>query len=308
MCPFQSQNGMWADPYHRIKLQWYFPGTDRLRTMTFSASLISFYNSFCKETHFVSVLIILCLKFILMPESSIILDSYTTVQCFKPYLGNNKFVFRKLRKYSLTWLLHNQKSSSTCKIMPSRCPDQTWELTKLEETLPSESFRKCKKYIMCTTAEGKAILLDKPDGYSWKEWHQKSYISTTEKKLTVEEIQNKRHIRPSCALRPFFLFFRSRPRTAAALCWITCGLAFPCCRGADISINWSLHFGLIGTARRAAALAAAMFGPAWAGSAGPRLHEDNRAVVLWTEVRTVWRAVLDPRSGKLDLNRMNIYG
>lgn len=156
---------------------------------------------------------------------------------------------------------------------------------------------------MCTTAEGKAILLDKPDGYSWKEWHQKLHISTTEKKHTVEEIQNKRHVRPSCTSLPFFLILRSRPRTAAALCWVACGVALRCCRGADVSIIWSLHFGLIRAARTAAAVTAAVLGPAWAGTAGPRLHEDDRAVVLWAEVRTVWRAVLDTSSGKLDLNR-----
>lgn len=132
-----------------------------------------------------------------MPEStSLILNSYTAVQCFKPYLGNNKLFFRKLRKYSLTWFLHSQKSLSTSKIIPSPCPGHTWELTKLEKMPHSESFKKLKKYIMCTTAEGKVILLDKPDDYSWKEWHQKLYISTTEKKHTVEEIQNKRHARP----------------------------------------------------------------------------------------------------------------
>lgn len=57
---------------------------------------------------------------------------------------------------------------------------------------------------MCTTAEGKVLLLDKPDSYSWKEWHQKLYISTTEKKHTVAEIQNKRDIRPSCTFTALF--------------------------------------------------------------------------------------------------------
>lgn len=159
---------------------------------------------------------------------------------------------------------------------------------------------------MCTTTEGKVILLVTPDGYSWKEWHPKLYISTT-KKYSVVEIRNKRHkIRLSCTSLPFFLILRSRPLTAAAPCRLTCAVAFRRCRGADVSSVWSLHFGLIGAARPAPAVAAAvtvaMFGPTWAGAAGSGLCEHDGAVILWAEIRTVWRAVLVNCSGKLDLN------
>lgn len=101
-------------------------------------------------------------------------------------------------------------------------------------------------------------------------------------KDTVVEIQNKRHnIRLSCTTSlPFFFTLRSRTLTAAAPCWFTYGVARRCCSGADVSGNWSLHFGLIGAARPAAAVTAAVFGPAWAGAAGPGLREHDGAVVL----------------------------
>lgn len=97
----------------------------------------------------------------------------------------------------------------------------------------------------------------------------------------IVEIQNKRHnIRLSCTSLPFFFILRSRTLTAAAPCWFTHGVARRCCRGADVSSNWSLHFGLIGAARPATAVTAAVFGPAWAGAAGPGLREHDGAVVL----------------------------
>lgn len=99
------------------------------------------------------------------------------------------------------------------------------------------------------------------------------------KKYSVVEIRNKRHkIRLRCTSLPFFLILRSRALTAAAPCRLTCGVAFRCCRGADVSSVWGLHFGLIGAARPAAAVA--VFGPAWAGAAGSGLCEHHGAVIL----------------------------
>lgn len=244
-----------------------------------------------------------------MPEStSTILDRYTVVQCFEPYWGNNKFVFRKLKKYSLTWFLHHPNSLSTSKVIPSLYNGHTWELTKFEESLNSKSLKKCKKYIKCAQ-QLKAR-------YSWinqtvipeKNGIRNCIFPRQKRNTLLRKYRTKETLDPVAHLLPFFLLLSSRPWTTAALCWMTCGVARHCCRGADVSLIWSLHFGLIGAAWAAAAVAAAaavtatVFGPAWAGTAGPRLHEDNRAVVLWAEIRTVWRAVLDTRSGKLDLN------
>lgn len=65
------------------------------------------------------------------------------------------------------------------------------------------------------------------------------------------------------------------------------------------------HFGLCGAAGAAAAGAdaamAAVLALAWTGTAGPRLHVDNSAVIFRAEVRAVGRTVFRTRSGKLDL-------
>lgn len=102
----------------------------------------------------------------------------------------------------------------------------------------------------------------------------------------------------------FFLLLRIRRLAAAALYWATrgCPLSrFSSAGWRTVSQAGCFHFGLLGAARPAAAVVAAMFAPAWAGTLGPRFHEDHCAVILWAEVRTVWRAVVRTWSGKLDL-------
>lgn len=109
----------------------------------------------------------------------------------------------------------------------------------------------------------------------------------------------------------FFFHHRSRHLAAAALCWKSCGLTLSCggagWRSSDIE---HFHFGLCRAARAAATVAvatvaamAAVLGLAWTGAAGPRLHEDNSAVILWAEVRAVWRTGVRTWSGKLDLKK-----
>lgn len=103
---------------------------------------------------------------------------------------------------------------------------------------------------------------------------------------------------------------RSRQPAAAALCWASCGLALSFCRGAGrrvISDVELFHFGLCGAAGAAVAVAVAaaamlaVLALARTGAAGPRLHEDNGAVIFWAEVGAVWRTVVKTWSGKLDL-------
>lgn len=104
----------------------------------------------------------------------------------------------------------------------------------------------------------------------------------------------------------FFLLLRIRRQAAAALYWATRGhplSRFSSTGWGTVSQAGHFHFGLFGATRTAAAVMAAMFAPAWAGTLGPRFHEDHRAVILWAEVRTVWRAVVRTCSGKLDLRR-----
>lgn len=92
---------------------------------------------------------------------------------------------------------------------------------------------------------------------------------------------------PGCGSLPLFFLLGGRPLAAVALCWPTCGVAPGRRRGADVSGVRGLDFGFAGAARPAAAVAAAVFGPSRAGAAGPRLHEDDGAVVLRAEVGAV---------------------
>lgn len=102
----------------------------------------------------------------------------------------------------------------------------------------------------------------------------------------------------------FLFLLRSRRLAAATLCWTSCGLTLNCCGGAGwrtISDVECFHFGMFRAVWTAAAVMAAAFAPAWTRTPGPHLHEDNSAVIFRTEVRTVWRTVVEPWSGKLDL-------
>lgn len=112
------------------------------------------------------------------------------------------------------------------------------------------------------------------------------------------------------ASRPWFFslwFFsfclRVRGLNAAALWWATRRLPLRCVcwRSVIGRPAGCFDLGLLGAAGAAAAVVGAAFAPAWAGTLGARLHQDNGAVVLGAEVGAVWRAVVRTHSGELDL-------
>lgn len=141
-----------------------------------------------------------------MPEStSTILDSYTVVQCFEPYWGNNKFVFRKLKKYSLTWFLHRPNSLSTSKVIPSLYNGHTWELTKFEESLNSKSLKKCKKYIKCAQQlKARYSFWINQTVIPEKNGIRNCIFPLQKRNTLLRKYRKKRDIRPSCTFTALF--------------------------------------------------------------------------------------------------------
>lgn len=102
----------------------------------------------------------------------------------------------------------------------------------------------------------------------------------------------------------FFPFCqRVRGLSDAALWWADRRLPLWC-------VDWGtiigrpagcFDLGLLGAAGTTAAVAASVFAPAWAGTLGACLHQDDGAVVLRAEVGAVWRAVVRTHGGQLDL-------